>query len=956
MKEDISLKNYLKQFFCILIALCFLFSFPLVFPAQDFTIKLKSRQFEPVPEKKSIFETMKALKVERKHVLVQLYSIPTTEERTLIEAAGIRLFGYIPENGFFASLERRVGENDTLMKKIRWIGELSFQDRINPRIAGGNLGWWSRNEDGTVNIIVHFFPDVPVEEMQELLAKHGSIIYGPEVQDSSVIWVFRTSESSLNQLAHEDTIIWIEEMPPPSDTTNNGSRRAILVDSVHRNYNLHGANQTGSVMDGGFIHIAHPDFGARGVIAPFDAGNPQCKASTNQHATHVAGTFAGSGANSASTFKGMADQSSIRSYLWYPIIDSSAQCNLAKKVPEVGDSKTKYCNANQNSSNSANNSWGYVVKCDGVEPCNYRTNMGNCDLYGDYDAMCQLYDGLVRGTNAQCSEAKPLSIVFAAGNEQDDIDCKPNFSCSAPWDKNLNCSIDLSHASNWPYFTLLPPGGTAKNTIVVGATYSDNQTVTCFSSFGPTDDGRVKPDIVAPGDQNENGTCGSGLEIKSTWFPGVKYREMAGTSMAAPAVSGSALLLYEQYKITWNQTPLPSTIKALLINTAKDLGKTGPDFKYGYGLINERKAVDSIRNNTLMEGSVNLAQTVNQAINIPAGIQYFKVTLAWDDPPAAGGVAKELVNDLDLCMIPPGSVVCPDSGKPFILDPTNPDNAATQGVDDRNNVEQVMVKNPAAGNWTATIAGTAVPTAPQKFSLAWRIVAVNDEDGDGYTATDCDNDDPDVHPGANEICDGKDTDCVGGIPANELDNDGDGVMPCEGDCNDNDANIYPGNVDGAYIGIANCDGKNNDCDGLTDEGEPEICNDGVDNDCDGMTDMADIPDCLSMAQGPVEGFKFQANKISFSWNPKIDWTIYNVYRGELLALKDDNDDDMPDEGYGFCFINGTTTPGGDDYDIPEYPGGFIYLVTWENLSGEGTLGFTSTGVERQNLEVCSTPP
>ncbi len=943
--------------------------FSFLFSADEFLIKLKSREFTPESDKESIFKKMESLKVEKKHVLIQFYSIPTVGERAILEISGIKLFGYISKNGFLASLELKSKGNRDVLNKVRWIGEFLPQDKLHPRIRKGQLARWSRNGDGTVNIFISLFPDESQEKMRELLSRFGTILYGPLIQENSTSWGLTTFEESIWQLANEDAVIWIEEIPPPAHGTNNESRRAIFVERIHGGaYNLHGAGETGSVMDAGFVHINHPDLSGRSVLAPFDQAGPPCKAKIDHHATHVAGTFVGDGTNSAFVFTGMADLANLRSYLWYPRIDSMMQCNLQKKAPEGPDTATKFCDAVKQGSHVSNNSWGYVVKCDGFEPCSYI--LGNCDLYGDYDNLSMLYDDLVRGVNQDCTEQIPITIVFSAGNEQNDIDCKPNPDC-ATGQKDEPCQIDPIRGPHFPFYTMLPPGGTAKNTIVVGATYSDNETITCFSSFGPTDDGRVKPDVVAPGDQNENNTCARGLEIKSTMWPGLKYRDMPGTSMAAPAVSGSALLLYEQYGTTFpnppNPDPLPSTIKALLINTAEDLGNTGPDYKYGYGLINTRKAVDTIQNRDLLESSINHGQVNTHNINIPAAnTKYLKVTLAWDDPaPAAPGVVN-LVNDLDLCLIPPpGGGPCTDF--PYILNPNIPGDPATTGVDNLNNVEQVFVApTPAQGNWTAQITGTAVPNAPQDYSLVWLIVYGPDKDGDGYSgSSDCDDDDPETYTGAPELCDGKDNDCDGTLPANEADNDGDGVMVCENDCNDNDPSIYPGAIDGAYPGILNCDGKDNDCDGSTDEGEDhngdgtgdEICNDGVDNDCDGMLDGWDNPDCLTSAQqGETHDFTFNLNKIDFGWTPDGSYLVYNVYKGDLLVLKDNSQDGLPDDGYGICFIDGTYVPQGQDFAMPSYPGGFFYIVTGEHTLAEGTMGFTSEGIERPNSAECPTPP
>ena len=132
--------------------------------------------------------------------------------------------------------------------------------------------------------------------------------------------------------------------------------------------------------------------------------------------------------------------------------------------------------------------------------------------------------------------------------------------------------------------------GTAKNVITVGATNSDNDTMTSFSSWGPTNDGRLKPEVSAPG-------CEAGGEgfIKST-LPGDIYGSsiFCGTSMAAPAVSGTIALMLEEFASKTIE-PWPSTIKAILIHTAKDLGNIGPDYSFGYGRINAKAAVDLIR-------------------------------------------------------------------------------------------------------------------------------------------------------------------------------------------------------------------------------------------------------------------------------------------------------------------------------------------------------------------------
>jgi hypothetical protein len=874
------------------------------------------------------------------HVYVQFNTIPSSEERQELEAAGLVLFGYLPEKTFYASIESRAASGQHLLSGIRWIGEIPPEDKIEPRILEGRFARHTLRDDGTVDLWVSSFPDEPIEKIEALLSRYGTVLGNPHISGHSVSWIVLLAKSAVLRLAEEDAVLWIEEAPWPAGSTNNESRRAIFAESVHSNYTIYGAGETGAIMDAGFVDINHQDLSLHSMIAPFDAGGPPCAIPTDTHATHVAGTMAGTGANSGGVFEGMASQiGQLRSYAWYPRLKPLGQCNSSRSAT-LADTKSKICDATANMAHVSNNSWGNIVECVRIEnDCD-----GNCIQYGNYLSLTQAYDDLVRGEDITCGDPQPLSIVFSAGNEQNDLDCSPHTPCP-----QSDCAIDATTIAHWPYYTILPPGATAKNVITVGAVHSDTGTLTQFSSLGPTDDGRIKPDVVAPGDQVLDG-----LSIKSTRHPGVKYRDMAGTSMAAPAVSGAVLMLYEQWAMIFPPpAPFPATIKAILINTAWDLGNAGPDYRHGFGMIDVGRAIRSIVNFDFHEEAVTFAgeQVEHPVDEVPVDTQTLKVTLVWDDPAAQLAPLNKLVNDLDLCLLAPGNINC--THYPFVLNKNSPASPATTGTDTTNNVEQVVVQSPADGTWHFRVTATTLPTSPQDFTVSWLIIADGDEDGDGYSTDDCDDRNFDSNPGVSEICDGEDNDCDGSTPANEADNDSDGVMVCEGDCNDNDPSIYPGGIDGAYPGIAHCDGKNNDCDGTIDEGEQEICDDGVDNDCDGMTDMVDNPDCISMVEpGDIGGVIIDPDKITLRWTPDPVALQYNVYRGWVAQLNDDNQDSLPNSGYGMCLDYGLTLPQTTDSTMPLYPGGFTYIVTGENSFGEGTMGYTGDGVERQNLEEC----
>jgi hypothetical protein len=249
--------------------------------------------------------------------------------------------------------------------------------------------------------------------------------------------------------------------------------------------------------------------------------------------------------------------------------------------------------------------------------------------------------------------------------------------------------------------------------------------MTGFSSFGPTDDGRIKPDISAPGCRSN----GPGA-IVSTGFrdnngndridPGEarnSYSQMCGTSMATPVAAGATALLVEQWRRTRGAAarPLPHTVKAILVHTATDRGNNGPDYRFGWGSLDARAAVDLVR----ADDSANLIsvdQTDNGVTDFYTfnsdGSSSVKVTLAWDDPAATRLATPTLINNLNLRLVGPDGV----TRQPFVLNAAVPGNAATTGDDTANNVEMVVA--PAqAGTWTVQVIGAAVPRGPQQYTL-----------------------------------------------------------------------------------------------------------------------------------------------------------------------------------------------------------------------------------------------
>lgn len=304
----------------------------------------------------------------------------------------------------------------------------------------------------------------------------------------------------------------------------------------------------------------------------------------------------------------------------------------------------------------ANNSWGKV----------------EWHVYKDYAAAL---DAIVRG-----ALGKPISMAWAAGNE-------------GGW-ATILCT------------------GVAKNVVTVGATNSDDDSLWPWSNKGPTEDGRIKPDVVAPGCEADDG------EVWST-LPSNRYGGACGTSLAAPSVSGTMALILEDWRATHGSDPRPATIKAILLHTARDLGAPGPDYVHGYGLIDGRKSIDLVRADTIDDAVVEdrliqQGQRDVYTLVVAPGASELKLTLVWDDWPADPLAAHALVNDLDLV------VTGPDGTRhyPWTLDPYLPAEPAQRvRADHTNNVEQVCVEQPAPGTWLVTVWAADLPQYDQPYSL-----------------------------------------------------------------------------------------------------------------------------------------------------------------------------------------------------------------------------------------------
>ncbi|MEL6988230.1 MAG: S8 family serine peptidase, partial [Bacteroidota bacterium] len=475
---------------------------------------------------------------------------------------------------------------------------------------------------------------------------------------------------------------------------NNASQQTISVDQVKAGGNL-GIDLDGSgvrlgVWDGN-IRISHREFTGR-----ITRGDSFSGSTFSNHGTHVCGTVGASGVDNAA--QGMSHGATLRAF--------NSSNDISEMSSEAGAS---------NPIVASNHSYGpdYGWLWNRTASMWNWTGGSNTEAWqhGAYLAEAIAYDNLARN-------APFYTIVVAAGNER-------THGTTAAHQHNGSGNFTDFHATDGTNGDCLPNDATAKNVITVGncqaiaGGYSvpGDVVLAGSSSIGPTDDGRVKPDLVAQGTGVYSSIGGSNSA----------YGNMGGTSMAAPAVTGSIGLLTELWTNLGGGSLRSSTIKALLIHTTDEAGgNPGPDYQFGWGLVNVESAAKVMINDAkigcrnIYVSSINTGGSFSTSFQ-SNGTDPITATIAWTDPvgpQSSNNVVDEstlrLVNDLNVRVTRSGSTFFP-----YVLNPASPNNAATTGNNTRDNVEKIFIASPVAGaTYTVTVTPNgSITGGAQAFTL-----------------------------------------------------------------------------------------------------------------------------------------------------------------------------------------------------------------------------------------------
>jgi len=606
-----------------------------------------------------------------------------------LKQSGIELLRYIPDGAYISRVKNQ--KSLTANKLTQWIGIYLPEYKIDKRLLQNGL---VNNTDNLISIKIQLTPGLNIEERRNLLRLLDSIQGESPLRNGSIMNA-RLKSNRLKILSQLTSVLWIE--PAPKMKLLDEASTKIVAGETYTPGSFAAVHQLGfdgkgvtvavadSGLNNGDAETMHPDLYGR-VDAFYYYGNLTDAADEHSHGTHVTGIIAGNAAT------GETDEYGYRYGLGvapasHIVVQRLFDGQGAYEAPPSYEVLTH--DAVNSGAVIGSNSWGD-------------------DTQGRYDLSAAEFDALVRDANAFLSGDQQYILEFSAGN-------------AGPGSETMDS----------------PAVG--KNVIATGATestrvdfflYSDGPDVIAdFSSRGPCEDGRIKPDVVAPGTwiascQSESATD------ENAWAPiSSYYQYQGGTSQAGPHASGAAAVFVQYYRqISGGKTPSPALVKASLINSAVDLDDEmgtypAPNFDEGWGRIDLTQIIGSDRKYDYVDQTVLLqtGQEYVKRIIISSDSMPLKITLAYTDVPGLPAAIPSLVNDLDLIVISPNGNVFRGN----VFDDYGESVPGSQIADNINNVEAVHIFSPEPGEYTIKIVAKNVaedsrqdtPAIDQDFAL-----------------------------------------------------------------------------------------------------------------------------------------------------------------------------------------------------------------------------------------------
>ena len=647
--------------------------------------------------------------------IVQFTGIIQPEWRSWLEGTGAEIKGYVPENAFtvWATADEIavIGENEN----VEWVGAVKAEyKRARPvRAALAKRAAAKTAETAARYRVTGYDVNGGAALVARLASELGVTAEDYfSTADRCVVTVALT-ESQLETVTGWDEVEWVEHRLKPVLFNDAACKTNMMaVTNVWKGISSGGLGLTGAGqivavadtgLDKGSTSDIHADFSGR-IVAGYGWSSGAYSSSyswgdEDSHGTHVCGSVLGDGSKSSGRFRGMAY--GARLVIQGQQADlGGLPSNLSKLFVQAYTAGARIHSDSWGYSDSSY--WGsYVSDCQQIDQYVWSNQNFLVVVAAGNDGIDANSDGVVDpGEVSPPSTAKNCLCVGAAESYRSGLE-------SYTWGSSWPDDFPADPISSDPITATLTPQGMA-----------------AFSSRGPTDDGRFKPDIVAPGTDivstRSRATTNTGWGVYTS---NTNYLYMGGTSMATPLTSG-AMALLRQWLVESNgiAEPTAALMKAVLINGARDMtpGQYGtatkqeitarPDRSQGFGHVNLYNALCPATGHFLTMVTNRLATSASYTTNISVGqtgAGKYVFTLAYSDywPTSLSG--KMLVNDLDLTVTKPsGTVIYPNN---------------LTKADHTNNVEFIEFEADEMGDYTVKVFGYNVPSgSSQPFALVMR--------------------------------------------------------------------------------------------------------------------------------------------------------------------------------------------------------------------------------------------
>lgn len=611
------------------------------------------------------------------HVIIRFSELPDSSLRSALENKGIKLGDYVDNNSYYCRIVD-IKSLKSAIKGVETISRISRNMKLTP-LASERLKLRKRNRQ---NYYVRFHRGTTRADMLGILKNQGIKVLNSNDAPFHTAMIQADSQQLESLLINDKVRLVDFSLGEPVDLNEDASKltgaRAVLNKKAYSKPT--GKYVNVGVWEGG-VAYDHSDLSGRLTVVDTDAYR-------SNHATHVTGTILGAGTLDPQA-KGMAPEA--RAFVY----DTSGA-----KWDEMRDSMTLHDVA------VSSHSWAYESGWYHLRSGDFNWVWWDIEIFGLYHEYTADADTLVYEYD--------FPIIKGVGNDRNDSFMGPH----EHEDTGAGVLHEDLHDPNTD-FDSITPVSCAKNIISVGAVTKDLE-MTDFSSWGPTDDGRVKPDVVA---------IGLGLWSLA---PDDSYVTMGGTSMSTPNTAGVAALVIDAYKRLGGKRMGAAMLKGLLIHGTRDLGPEGPDYMYGHGFVDTEMTLRVMNSAAydkefpgltfkknkkpnpynvkamVVDGEISNKEKLSYNFTIPQGAKEVRATLVWNDP-----AGSNLVNNLDVILKKKGEKAI----KPWVLNPATPSQAARRKNNKIDNVESIRMENPAPGEWNVLLSGKRITTKSQKFVL-----------------------------------------------------------------------------------------------------------------------------------------------------------------------------------------------------------------------------------------------